>query len=295
MLASVGEPVVRLVRVRIGPVRLVDLAPGEVRELSGSEREALAPRQAQARADDAAATQPAPPGSPAEARRRGLRVAIDGPGSSGKSSIGAGAARALGYRFFDTGILYRGLAWLATDSGVSESDPAALRGLIPRLDIVDDGEGLLSRVVVDGRDVTDRLHDAAVDRIVSAVARVPQVREALLPVQRTIAHEAPGGVILAGRDIGTVVLPDADLKLWLEVSLEERARRRSRQRGHAAGSGDERQVLDELRRRDGIDSSREAAPLVMPEGAVRIRTDGLALAEAVERVVDLIRAAEHSG
>jgi 23S rRNA pseudouridine2605 synthase len=283
MLAAVGAPVVRLVRVRIGPVRLVDLAPGEVRELSGAEREGLAPRQGRTLSPETG-----------EGRSRPLRVAIDGPGSSGKSSIGAGAARELGYRFFDTGILYRGLAWLAADAEVPVAEPAALVGLIPRLAIADDGEGLLSRVMVDGRDVTARLHDAAVDRIVSAVARVPEVRAALLPVQRAIADEAPDGVILAGRDIGTVVLPDADLKLWLEVSLEERARRRSRQRGHAAGSDAERQVMDELRRRDGIDSSREAAPLVMPERAVRIRTDGLALPEAIERVVHHIRTAEHA-
>lgn len=228
-------------------------------------------------------------------RHRPLRVAIDGPGSSGKSSIGAGAARELGYRFFDTGILYRGLAWLADDAKVPASDPAALVALIPRLGIADAGEGRLARVEVDGQDVTGQLHDAAVDRIVSAVAQVPEVREALLPVQRAIADGAPDGVILAGRDIGTVVLPDADLKFWLEVSLEERARRRSQQRGHAAGSDAERQVMDELRRRDGIDSGREAAPLVMPGGAVRIRTDGLALPEAIARVVRHIRAAERAG
>jgi cytidylate kinase len=218
-------------------------------------------------------------------------VAIDGPGSSGKSSIGAGAARELGYRFFDTGILYRGLAWLAADRSVPEGDPDALVALIPHMDIADDGSGSLSRVMVDGVDVTGHLHDAAVDRIVSAVARVPQVREALLPVQRAIA-DAPGGSILAGRDIGTVVLPDADLKVWLEVSLEERARRRSRQRGHAAGSDDEQRVLDDLRRRDGLDSSRSAAPLQMPEGAVRIRTDGFTLERAIEAVVARIRDAE---
>ncbi len=289
MLVSVGAPVVRLVRVRIGPVRLADLAPGEVRELSGAEREALAPRRARPRE---ARPRMDETGTP---RHRPLRVAIDGPGSSGKSSIGAGAARELGYRFFDTGILYRGLAWLADDAKVPASDPAALVALIPRLGIADAGEGRLARVEVDGQDVTGQLHDAAVDRIVSAVAQVPEVREALLPVQRAIADGAPDGVILAGRDIGTVVLPDADLKFWLEVSLEERARRRSQQRGHAAGSDAERQVMDELRRRDGIDSGREAAPLVMPGGAVRIRTDGLALPEAIARVVRHIRAAERAG
>lgn len=289
MLTSVGTPVTRLVRVRIGPLRLVDLAPGEVRELTPVERDLLAPRQAAARA---ASPSRADEPTPGRQRRHPIRVAIDGPGSSGKSSIGAGAARELGYRFFDTGVLYRGLAWLAADRAVPESDPATLIGLIPHMGIADDGSGSLSRVVVDGRDVTEHLHDAAVDRIVSAVARVPEVRAALLPVQRAIADEATDGVILAGRDIGTVVLPDADLKVWLEVSLEERARRRSRQRGHPAGSDDERRVMDDLRRRDGIDSGREAAPLVMPEGAIRIRTDGYTLQRAIEDVVRLIRAAE---
>jgi 23S rRNA pseudouridine2605 synthase len=288
MLASLGAPVVRLVRVRIGPIRLVDLAPGEVRELAAAERDALAPQRGRGRPQDDG---PAVDADTEEARRP-LRVAIDGPGSSGKSSIGAGAARQLGYRFFDTGILYRGLAWLAADRSVDASDIPALLALIPHLGIGDDGNGLLSRVIIDGDDVTDHLHDAAVDRIVSAVARVPEVRIALLPVQRDIASESPSGAILAGRDIGTVVLPEADLKIWLEVSLEERARRRSRQRGHAAGSDGERQVLDELRRRDGIDSSRSAAPLVMPEGAIRIRTDGFTLERAIESVVTHIRAAE---
>lgn len=288
MLVGVGMPVVRLVRVRVGPVRLTDLPPGAVRELTAVERDALAPQQAQARRSARRGVV----AGPSETRGRPLRIAIDGPGSSGKSSIGAGAARELGYRFFDTGILYRGLAWLAADSEVPESDAGALVALIPRMTIGDDGSGVLSRVMVDGQDVTEHLHDAAVDRIVSAVARVPAVREALLPVQRGIAAEAPDGVILAGRDIGTVVLPDADLKIWLEVSLEERARRRSRQRGHAPGGDDEQRVLDELRRRDGIDSGREAAPLVMPEGAVRIQTDGFTLQRAIETVVGHIREAE---
>ena len=124
-------------------------------------------------------------------------------------------------------------------------------------------------MLVDGTDVTDSLHAAAVDRIVSAVARVPDVRGALLRVQRDIARaHAPGGIILAGRDVGSVVLPDADLKLYLEVSLDERARRRAKQRGLKPGSTGERQIRDELQRRDDVDSSRAAAPLVVPEGAV---------------------------
>lgn len=289
MLASVGTPVARLVRVRIGPLRLAGLAPGEVRELTTAEREALAPPLGAPRRSTARR----PRNGPREGRP--LRVTIDGPGSSGKSSIGAGAARALGYRFFDTGLLYRGLAWLAADRAVDTADAAALVSLIPHLRIGDDGSGSLSRVVVDGVDVTGHLHDPAVDRIVSAVARVPEVRAALLPVQRAIAAEAPGGVILAGRDIGTVVLPDADVKVWLEVSLEERARRRSQQRGHAPGSDDAQRVLEELRRRDAIDSGREAAPTQVPEGAIRIATDGFTLERAIDTLVGALRAAEGHG
>ena len=193
-------------------------------------------------------------------------------------------------------MLYRGLAWLADDRGIAPDDVAGLVGLVPALELVDDGEGRISRMLVDGEDVTDSLHAAAVDRIVSAVARVPEVRGALLRVQRDIARaHAPGGIILAGRDVGSVVLPDADLKLYLEVSLDERARRRAQQRGLKPGSAGERQIRDELHRRDDVDSSRAAAPLVVPEGAVTINTDGHSLDHTVSQVVALIRAAEAAG
>ena len=230
------------------------------------------------------------------ATRRPLVVTIDGPGSSGKSTVGAGAAARLGYRFCDTGVLYRGLAWLAADRGVEPDDVAGLVALIPALELVDDGDGRISRLLVHGTDVTDSLHAAAVDRIVSAVARVPEVRGALLRMQRDISRaHAHTGIILAGRDIGSVVLPDADLKLYLQVSLDERARRRAAQRGFKPGSAGERQIRDELARRDAIDSSRAAAPLVVPEGAVTIDTDGHSLDHTISQVVARIRAAEAAG
>lgn len=277
MLDAVGSPVLRLVRVRIGGLRLTDLPPGRVRALTSTERELVA------------GTKPDRPARPRTEPAPGLRVAIDGPGSSGKSSIGARAASALGYLFCDTGVLYRGLAWLAADQGVDPTDVEALVALIERMALAEDAEGRLARVVVDGTDVTEHLHDAAVDRIVSAVARVPEVRDALLPVQRAIAADvAPRGVILAGRDIGSVVLPDADRKIFLDVSLEERARRRAQQRGLAPGGEESQRVLEDLRRRDGIDSTRETAPLTIPEGATLIRTDGLTLDQAVALVVAAI-------
>ncbi len=293
MFRELGSSVDRLVRVRIGGVRLGDLEPGAIRELSSQERDRLASERLPGqRSTHVEASGPRPRG----ATRRPLVVAIDGPGSSGKSTVGAGAAARLGYRFCDTGVLYRGLAWLAADRGIDPGDVRDLVALVTDIELVDDGHGRICRSLANGRDVTDQLHAAAVDRIVSAVARVPEVRAALLPVQRAIARDhAPGGVILAGRDVGSVVLPDADLKLYLEVSLDERTRRRAEQRGVDADTDEARQIHADLVRRDAIDSSRAAAPLLVPDDAVVIVTDGHSLDHSIDQVVRLIRAAEAIG
>lgn len=217
---------------------------------------------------------------------RGLRVSLDGPGSSGKSSVGAAAAVQLGYRFLDTGVLYRAITWLSVHRGVSAEDGPALVALVPQLDLVPDTEGRMRRVKVGGRDVTDELHAPEVDRTVSAVSRQPDVRAALLMTQRSLATE--GRIIVAGRDIGSVVLPDADLKLYLDVSLEERARRRSSERGLDEDSAGAHEILEGLRRRDHLDSSRAVAPLRVPDGAVLVRSDGREFGETVAEVVRLI-------
>lgn len=224
---------------------------------------------------------------------RGLVVALDGPASSGKSTVGAAAARALGYRFCDTGLLYRALTWLALERGVHPDDEAGLLALVPELQLVEDGTGRFARVVVGGRDVTDLVREERVDRVVSEVARRPAVRAALLERQREIA--AGGRIIMAGRDIGTVVLPDADLKLYLDASVEERARRRAAERGIAPGSPQGEAILADLRRRDAIDSGRAVAPLRIAPDAVVLRTDGRRFEETVEEVVAAIRAAEAAG
>src|SRR5689334_21618010 len=151
-----------------------------------------------------------------------LVIALDGPGSSGKSSVGAAAALRLGYRFCDTGLLYRALTWLALQRGLPLDDGPTLAASVEHVRLAPDEQGRLDRVLVDGADVTADVHSAAVDERVSEVARLPEVRAALLERQRRIA--AGGGIIMAGRDIGTVVLPDADLKLYLDASVEERAR-----------------------------------------------------------------------
>jgi cytidylate kinase len=223
-------------------------------------------------------------------RPRRLVVALDGPGSSGKSSVGAAAALELGYRFCDTGLLYRALTWLALARHVKPTETEALVELAREVELAPDEQGRLDRVVVDGRDVTEEVHTAIVDQHVSDVARVPEVRAALLPRQRALARG--GGIVMAGRDIGTVVLPGADLKIYLDASVEERARRRAEERELSPGSPEARWILAQLRRRDEIDRNRPVAPLRIADGAVVIRTEGNRFEETVAAVVAAVRAAE---
>ena len=284
VFAAVGAPVQRLVRVRIGSLRLGGMAVGEVRQLSTRER-----RQLDALAAGAARPAERRAGS-GQGRERGLVVSLDGPGSSGKSSVGAAAAGSLGYRFCDTGVLYRGLTWLALERVVEPGDAASLVGLVERLELVPDEEQRYVRLLADGREITDLLHTAGVDRHVSQVSRHAGVRAALLPIQRRLA--APGRMIMAGRDIGTVVLPDAHLKIYLHVSLEERARRRAAERGLLEDAAALARIEEELRRRDGVDSTRAVAPLRVPENALVIETEGNTLAQTVAAVVAAVRRAE---
>ncbi len=233
-------------------------------------------------ADPSAGTERATP--------RGLVVALDGPASSGKSSVGAAAAGVLGYRFCDTGLLYRALTWLALQAGVRLDDPEAIIDLIPRISLAADDRGRLSRVVVDGDDATAAARSAEVDGRVSEVSRLGGVRAALMPVQRSLA--VAGGIIMAGRDIGSVILPDADLKLYLDASPEERARRRSEERGLDPDGPEAHAILEALRARDAIDGGREVAPLRIPADATVLQTDGATFDQTVARVVASIRAAE---
>jgi cytidylate kinase len=218
-----------------------------------------------------------------------LVIAIDGPASSGKSSVGAALASALGYRFLDTGLLYRALTWLALRRGVSAADVPALVALAASLHLEPDASGRVERVLVDDLDVTDEVRAPDVDARVSELARIPEVRAALLPRQRALAEG--GGIVMAGRDIGTVVLPDADLKLYLRASAEERARRRAIERGLEPDGEEAVEILASLRRRDEIDSGRAVAPLRVAPDAVVVVSDGLEFAETVGRVIEIARAA----
>jgi CMP/dCMP kinase len=222
--------------------------------------------------------------------RRKLVVALDGPGSSGKSSVGAAAALALGYRFCDTGLLYRAVTWLAIARDLSASYPHAVRGLVDEVELAPDEVGRLARVMVDGTDHTDDVRGPAVDAAVSAISAIPELRLALLERQRTLA--SAGGIVMAGRDIGTVVLPDADLKIFLDASVAERARRRTEERGLAATDPEAEAILAALRRRDELDSTRPVAPLRPASDARIISTDGNTFDDTVDAVVGAIRDAE---
>jgi cytidylate kinase len=267
MFTGAGTRVERLVRTRIGHLRLDGMRLGEVRVLSADEAGTLA-------------------GSARSADPRRLVVAVDGPGGSGKSTVGAAVATRLGYRFCDTGVLYRGLTWLAIEAGADYDDPAQLLSLVPRMELAPDDAERYVFLLADGRDVTAELHTAGVDLYVSRVSRHEPVRAALLPIQRSLA--IAGGIVMAGRDIGSVVLPEADLKVYLEVSIAERTRRRASDRG-LEGDADAMALIEqELRRRDGIDSTRETAPLRVPEGAVVINTERNTLEQTVDEVVALV-------
>lgn len=207
-------------------------------------------------------------------------VALDGPAGSGKSTVGRGVAQELGLRYFDTGLLYRVLTWLAVARGVTADDEAALARLIDSLDIDVDPEGRVSR---SGSDITEQLHQPPIDAAVSAVSAHAAVREAMRPAQRALIQ--PPGVVMAGRDIGTVIVPEAPLKIWLNATGEERARRRAAQTGEAYAT-----VLEAMRRRDLLDASRSVAPMTRAPDAIEVETDGIDPVRVVARIVELARA-----
>ncbi len=199
-------------------------------------------------------------------------------------------ARHLSYRFIDTGVMYRALTWIALERAVDLGDEAALsrlaEGVAVALEPGPPDAPEAGRITVDGIDVTDRLRSTEVGAAVSLVSRVPAVRRAMVELQRELARQ--GRVVVAGRDIGTVVVPDAPLKVYLDASPEERARRRHEELLAMGREETLQQVRDELALRDAIDSEREISPLRPAEDAVMIDTDQLSLEAVVERILELV-------
>ena len=218
-------------------------------------------------------------------------IAIDGPAGSGKSTLGHLLAQRLGYLYFDTGVLYRAVSLAALEHGVSVDDDVSLTELARRvtIDVVEPttADGRLYTVLLDGRDVTWDIRSPAVDAIVSPVSAVAGVRRALVDRQRRIAQR--GKVVMVGRDIGTVVLPYADLKLFVDASLEVRAQRRHAEllgRGERAAY---EHVLDEMRRRDVRDREKPISPLVAAPDAITLDTTKLDMSAMVDRAEEIVR------
>jgi 23S rRNA pseudouridine2605 synthase len=270
LLAATGHQVRRLVRTRLGPLTLDGLRAGEWRPLAAREVEALAGAR---------------PKVQAPRRRAPLSVAIDGPSGSGKSTVGHALATRIGATFVDTGLMYRALTLAALEREVSVDDERGLAALAGQVRIQvrrprREQTGRRETVLLDGRDVTVAARTPRVDRGVSSVSRHAAVRAAMLEVQRAAARR--GDTVMVGRDIGTVVLPDATLKVFLTAAAAVRANRRAAEMGRP----DRRErYLDEIRERDAADTEREVAPLRRAVGALVLDTGQLDVAACVDEIV----------
>lgn len=208
-------------------------------------------------------------------------VAIDGPSASGKTTVARAVAEKLGSTVFDTGSLYRAVTLASIRRGIAPSDGPGLGRLIAktRIDVTQAGN-----VLIDGEDVSAELRTPEVDRWVSEVSAHPEVREALLPVQRAVGQGRQ--VVMVGRDIATVVIPEAGLKVYLDASVDERARRRFADQQAAGGPLTYDEVRSEIERRDAFDSSRETSPLKQHKDALVVHTDSMTVDEVAEKIVD---------
>jgi len=213
-------------------------------------------------------------------------IAIDGPVAVGKSSVGLRLANRLGYIFFDTGMIYRAFTWKVLKSGISPEDEQKLCQLTTttEFDFIPSEEGALS-LFVDGEDVSSKLLCAEIEELVALIAKVAGVRQAMVSQQRKLAQR--GKVVMAGRDIGTVVLPWAELKIFLTASTEERARRRHRELLRRGENSSLETVLTDLKKRDEMDINRTISPLKPAEDAVIINTEGVSLEQVVDKICTL--------
>ncbi len=220
-------------------------------------------------------------------------VAIDGPAGSGKSTVAKQVAKNLGFHYMDTGAMYRCIAWLALDGGVDLDDAARIGDLAQKAQIIfghEAGNPLPSSVSVNGTDVTRAIRTHEVDTAVSRVSAIPAVREALVAMQRTMA--ATDDVVMEGRDIGTVVFPNAEVKVFLTAAPEERARRRAAQNAaRGVGETDPDVILASIRERDRQDSTRETSPLKPAEDAHMLDSTGFTIDEVCAQIAELAKEA----
>ena len=219
-------------------------------------------------------------------------ITIDGPAAAGKSTIGYELAKRLNYLYFDTGVMYRAVTWAALNEGLDITDEAAITALARRLDIdvtpPTREDGRQYTVLAAGQDITWAIRDADVEAGVSPVSAYPGVREALVAQQRRISAQGP--VVMVGRDIGTIVLPGADLKLYLDADVKERALRRYQELLQRRQEASYESVLASMQRRDDIDSGREVSPLLPADDAITIDTSELNIDQVLDVIQEMMRA-----
>ncbi len=217
---------------------------------------------------------------------RKIRIAIDGPGGAGKSSVAKEIAKRRGMRYVDTGALYRSVGLYVADHGIAEDDTEGIVSCLPHIRIELTNDGGVQKIIMNGEDVGDRIRTPRASVYSSAVSKIPAVRDALLGIQRDLA--AQGGVVMDGRDIGTVIIPDAEVKIFLTASPEERARRRFRELQEKGVEQSYEDVLRDIVARDENDSNRATAPLRPADDAIIFVNDGYALEETIRYVMGLI-------
>jgi CMP/dCMP kinase len=217
-----------------------------------------------------------------------LRVALDGPAGAGKSTVAKRVAKALGLTYVDTGAMYRAITWKALQQGMELTDEQTLTDLANQVRIEFKPTEAGQEVFLDGTDITEAIRSLEVTGAVSAVSAVSGVRVAMVDLQRDVARRT--GVVMDGRDIGTVVLPDADVKIWLTASVEERAERRYQELTGKGQTVDFEQLKLDIARRDEYDSTREHSPMKKAEDAVEVDTSGLTIDQVIDQILHICRA-----